>query len=139
MCTRHGAGVTDVCYITVGTGVGVGVCVNGSTVTGNMHPEAGHILTPLSEQDVASGFRGSCPFHGSCVEGMSNSASIAARTGLERADLETLSDEDAVWPAVAHYIGHLCLSLSYIASPQVIVVGGGVFERTALLPLIRSR
>lgn len=37
-------GLTDVVYLTIGTGVGAGVLSGGKLVHGMMHPEAGHIL-----------------------------------------------------------------------------------------------
>ncbi len=38
-------GLTDVVYLTIGTGVGAGVLSGGKLVHGMMHPEAGHILS----------------------------------------------------------------------------------------------
>lgn len=36
-------------YITIGTGVGVGIIVNGQCVHGMLHPEGGHILVAKKE------------------------------------------------------------------------------------------
>ena len=37
-------GLDSAIYITIGTGVGVGVYVNGGLLHGLVHPEGGHIL-----------------------------------------------------------------------------------------------
>lgn len=44
-------GLDSVIYITIGTGVGVGVCVNGKLLHGMLHPEGGHILLARHEND----------------------------------------------------------------------------------------
>mmetsp|Transcript_10584 Transcript_10584/g.17771 ORF Transcript_10584/g.17771 Transcript_10584/m.17771 type:complete len:103 (+) Transcript_10584:369-677(+) len=42
-----GHGIDDgLAYITVGTGIGVGVIINGKEIHGLIHPEAGHIAVP---------------------------------------------------------------------------------------------
>lgn len=40
---RTDKSATSAAYITVGTGIGVGLVINGQTVKGLLHPEAGHI------------------------------------------------------------------------------------------------
>ena len=38
----------SLCYVTVGTGIGIGLIINGKTVHGMMHPEGGHVRIPIS-------------------------------------------------------------------------------------------
>jgi fructokinase len=133
--TSVGKDMTSCAYITVGTGVGVGLVVNGSTVHGLMHPEAGHIQVPRMAGDD---FPGNCPFHSSCIEGMCGSKAVAERVKIHASQLGELSDDDAVWDVVAYQLAHLCSNLVMIASPEKIIIGGGLLNRTCLYGLIRT-
>ncbi|CAK4395452.1 unnamed protein product [Aphanomyces euteiches] len=134
----HGE-VSSLCYITVGTGIGVGVCIDGKPVHGMMHPEAGHMYVPLATEDIQAGFRGTCPFHGSCAEGMAASGAISSRLQVDRTALTSVADNDPVWDTVAHYLAHVCVNLTLTVSPQVIVIGGGISKRTGLLEKIHAK
>ena len=126
---------TSCCYVTVGTGVGVGIVANGAPVHGILHPEAGHVHVQGMLND---GFCGTCPFHGNCVEGMVSSGALAARRGVTARELKDLGDDDEVWNACAHYLAGLCVTLSLTLSPERIVLGGGIMQRAILFDKIRA-
>ena len=78
---EHGGhqGVDDnIAYITVGTGVGVGVVINGECIHGLIHPEGGHVVVaPLEAEKSKYKFEGVCSFHGgNCVEGLCSNVAI---------------------------------------------------------------
>lgn len=130
---------TSCCYITIGTGVGVGLVVNSAPVHGLMHPEGGHVAVPRRAVDLS--FEGSNPkdcFGGSCAENMCCSLALAKRAGLSStAGLAQLDDSHEAWEAAAHYIGAMCANVVLLASPERIVLSGGVMLRKCLFPKIR--
>ena len=133
---RWGAatGLDDHCYVTIGTGIGVGIVAGGRPVTGAMHPEAGHIRVARLAGD---GFPGVCPFHGDCLEGLASGPAVAARAGRSG---ETLSPNDPVWTPVAHAIAEGFATLLTTVATRRIVVGGGLgVGQPHLLDRVRAR
>lgn len=120
-------------YMTVGTGVGVGIYMNGFLVHGMMHPEAGHILLQKHPQD---GYSGKCPFHHNCLEGLAAGPAIEERWGKKAAEL---SEVTQVWELEAFYIAQALVNYTLTFSPRKIVLGGGVMHQEQLFPLIRER
>jgi fructokinase len=121
-------------YYTIGTGIGAGVIAGGKLVHGLTHPEAGHVLLPHDRQ--LDPFPGSCPFHGDCFEGLANGPAIGKRWGQPG---ESLPEAHPAWELEAGYIAAALVNTILTLSPQRIVLGGGVMERTFLFPLIRER
>jgi fructokinase len=127
-------GARTLVYVTVGTGIGGGVIMDGTPIHGLMHPEIGHVHPRRHPLDV--GFGGVCPFHGDCLEGLASGPAILARTGVS---LRQLDETHPQWPIEADYLGQLCAQLVVTVSPQRIILGGGVMTQARLLPLIRQR
>ena len=121
-------------YITVGTGIGVGVIVNGYPLHGLIHPEAGHFLLPHNwERDP---FPGVCPYHGDCLEGLASGVSMYRRWGQKP---ENLTDSHSAWDLEADYLSFAIVNFIYAYSPQRIILGGGVAMHTGLLNTIRFK
>lgn len=128
----------NISYITVGTGVGVGFYINGETVTGLTHPEGGHVIIAPHPEEIEGFDRGVCIYHPHCVEGYTTNVSIAKRYGISVDELKDLKDDDKVWDLVAYYLAVLCMNITLISSPEVIVMGGGVMNREILFPKIHK-
>lgn len=132
-----GRGLDDFAYVTVGTGVGVGLVVHGRPTRGIGHSEMGHLLVPrLPGDDGPSG----CPFHDNCVEGLASGTAL--RVVLGDRPVASIPEDHAIWDRVAHAVASLCHALACSAGPSRIAIGGGVFERQSHLlariePLLR--
>ena len=120
-------------YLTVGTGIGLGVYVNGQLLHGLMHPEGGHIKVRRHPEDH---FAGCCPYHGDCLEGLASGTAIKARYG---APAEMLKHRKRVWELESDYLAQALATYSYVYSPQKIILGGGVMHQAGLLEQVREK
>lgn len=126
-----GEGLPSVAYVTVGTGIGAGLAIDGKSLKGALHPEVGHLrLTRLPGDEMAS----TCPFHADCAEGLVSGRAVRSRLGEGR----SLVDDVAVIEIVAAYLGQLAAALVLAWSPHRIVWGGGVIGAAPLTDLIGS-
>lgn len=126
-------GLDSVMYITIGTGIGVGIAMGGKLVHGMLHPEAGHILiTPQTGDEEHC----VCPYHKNCLEGLASGPSIEKRWGTKAVNLV---DKAEVWELESEYLAQAIMNFILTVSPQRIILGGGVMHQEQLFPLIRKK
>ncbi len=126
-------GLDSVIYVSIGTGIGAGIAVNGQLLHGMLHPEAGHMLLRRHPRD---GYEGICPFHATCFEGLASGPAIAERWGRPA---EELHHNATVWEMESHYIAQAMVNFILVMSPRIIILGGGVMKNENLFPMIRKR
>ena len=122
-------GLKNALYLTVGTGIGAGVCCEGRLVHGMLHPEMGHLRVP---RFVGDDFAGVCPFHGDCWEGVASGPAIEKRWGLPA---HLLPEDHPAWEMEAYYLAQGLFSANTILSPERMILGGGVSQA----PLLHER
>ena len=119
-------------YVTVGTGIGAAVAVDGTPWRGRHHTELGHI--PM-RRVAGDDYPGHCPFHRDCLEGMACGPALAERWGFDPSEADGRPD---VWQLEAAYLAQLVRVLAYSFAPDRIVFGGGVGSRPGLAEMIRA-
>jgi glucokinase len=152
-----GAGHADVILVTLGTGVGGGIIVNGQIVTGahGAGGEIGHVRVERQETEACN-----CGNYG-CLEQVASATGIVrlAKRILEASDTpsvlrsyETLSAKsvfdavkakDAAAMKVAeefgYYLGSALSIFAGVVDPQIFVIGGGVSKAgTVILDYVRK-
>ena len=128
-----GKGLQSLLYITIGTGIGCGIAINGKLLHGMLHPEAGHILIQKKEKDLGQSV---CPYHSNCFEGLAAGPAIEARYGKPAV---ALVDREEVWELESDYIAQALMNYILTIAPEKIVLGGGVMHQEQLFPLIRKK
>lgn len=124
---------TESClYLTIGTGIGGGAVVDGKVLSGFGHPEMGHLLVRMHPDDD---FKGVCPYHGNCLEGIAAGPAIEKRYGKKG---NNLAEDKKVWEIEAFYLAQALVNYTLILSPEKIILGGGVMKQTQLLPLVKK-
>lgn len=125
--------ISDFLYLTVGTGIGAGVIVNGQILHGLVHPEVGHIRIPHDRQ--RDPYPGCCPFHGDCLEGLACGPSMEKRWGKPARELPI---DHPAWALEAHYLALGLTNWVCTLSPKRMILGGGVMQQQSLFPLVRA-
>lgn len=133
---RWGAarGLHTYIYLTIGTGIGGGAVVEGRVLHGMTHPEMGHM--PMPHDREIDPYKGNCPFHGDCLEGLAAGPALEARWGRPA---QELAPDHPAWELQAEYLATALASYVCILSPQRIILGGGVMHQTQLFTRIRSK
>ena len=129
----QGKGKNCVMYLTIGTGIGAGIYIDGKLLHGMLHPEAGHVLIRRRSSDP---YEGKCPYHKDCLEGMAAGPAIEERWGKKAIEL---ADKEEVWDLEADYIAQALTGYILTLSPEMIILGGGVMHQEQLFPLIREK
>jgi fructokinase len=109
-------------YVTVGTGIGGGLVIDGRPLHGTSHPEMGHTIVMPHPDDP---YAGHCPYHGGCLEGMASGPAIEERFGRVATELNHAEGEEAL-RLVAFYLGQGLRNIVYTVAPDRIIIGGGI-------------
>jgi fructokinase len=125
-------GLDSCVYFTIGTGIGMGLWMEGKLIHGLVHPEGGHVLTRLHPDDP---FKGNCPFHGDCLEGLAAGPAIEMRWNTKGNELPI---GHPAWEMEAYYLGQAIAGAVTIMSPKKVILGGGVMQQKQLFPMIRK-
>jgi fructokinase len=128
-----GRGAASLAYLTVGTGIGAGLLLDGKPWHGLVHPEPGHMRIPHDHD--ADPFPGICPVHGDCFEGLASGPAIAARWGTPG---ERLEAGHRGWALEARYLALGIVNILLTVSPHRVIAGGGVFEHPGLHATVRE-
>jgi fructokinase len=118
-----GQGMDDFAYMTVGTGIGVGLIVHGRPTRGFAHGEWGHMRVPRLASD---GHPSVCGYHEDCVEGLASGSALVSR--LAGRVVRELGEADPVWEPIVEYIAAMAHALVCGAAPRRIAIGGGVLS-----------
>jgi glucokinase len=137
----EGKNKSPLLYVTVGTGIGVGIILDGRVYrgVGGAHPEIGHHLVDPSGPSCVCGLSG-------CWESLAAGPGMAAwfdrnaPQDLPRMDAKRLCEsarqgEEWAQKAVAHETRYLGLGLANLVTmfvPEVIVLGGSVMKSAPL-------
>jgi len=121
-------------YLTIGTGIGGGLVLDGRPVHGIAHPEIGHIYPRRHPEDA--GFAGICPHHGDCLEGLASGPAIIARWGASLSSLPVGHPGHAI---IADYIAQACHALFASTALREVVIGGGVANTPGLVERVAER
>jgi len=126
-------GIDSSLYLTIGTGIGGSYIYNGRPLRGLVSSEMGHIRIPHDLE--LDSFRGNCPYHRDCFEGLASGPAIQSRFGQRP---ETLPASHPFWDIEARYIAYALANFIFTFAPRKIILGGGIMQQDFLFGKIRA-
>ena len=126
-----GKGCQTLVYVTIGTGIGGGILVEGKPYLGSFHLELGHMAVPNPDN-----FQGTCRIHGNCWEGLASGPSLEVRWGVSPSEIPKSHE---AWEKEAELLASGIVSIIANHSPDKIILGGGVMKQKHLLSMIRYK
>lgn len=132
---RWGAaqGLGSAAYMTVGTGIGVGLQLNGALVGRPTHPEFGHIRVARHPHD--QDFLGTCALHGDCLEGLASAQAFEARWGHPK----QVPSDHLAWDIEAYYLAQACTNIYLMTRLERIMIGGGLLQAEHLYERVEKQ
>lgn len=145
-----GAGNKDMVMVTLGTGVGGGIIIDGNILTGTNGAggEIGHMTVNYEETECCGCGRKGCLEQYASATGVVSLAKrkLASFTGTTVLNAETVTAKD-VFDAVkagdkaaievaeefGRYLGHALANISVLVNPSIYVIGGGVSKAGEIL------
>jgi fructokinase len=125
--------VNSCVYITVGTGIGGGLCIDKKTIQGLQHPEMGHVPVIRHPEDSYSG---NCPSHQDCLEGLASGPAIEARWQQKAS---ALPSDHLAFDIESDYLAQAIYTYALVVSPERFILGGGVMHVPGLLEKIQQK
>ena len=137
---RFGAGCSDMAYVTISTGVGCGLILNGQVVEGAHEGagEIGHMHMQDDGEPCVCGRRG-------CLEAYASGTGVAAiasrklnRPGLDARSVAQMARDGneqclAIYRQAGRYLGKAFAAIQMLTDVERIVVGGSVSEQLDLM------
>jgi len=127
---HHGAGKNKnpMLYLTVSTGIGVGLIVDGKMYKGVYNPEAGHQILSLTGNKCICGQEAD-------LETYASGAGIEKLTGKHPVEVEGTK----IWAEAMEWLGIGVANLILHYAPEIVVIGGGMTKHKNLFfPLLES-
>lgn len=142
-------GAKNVVFVTIGTGVGGGVVVDGHVVSGiaGAGGEIGHMtLNPEEERSCGCGGKGHLEQYASATGIVSSYQRECAARGIEPVELAgpsdsravfaaAAADDEAAWAAIdtmCDYLGRALSIIANVVDPEAFVLGGGTSNSSDL-------
>ena len=132
---RSGAatGLDHACMVTLGTGIGGGLVINGQLVLGaqGFAGEVGHMVVSPGGEVCGCGMRG-------CWERYASGQALARIAGVatgEEVFARLAAGDEAAGAALAQWatwVGRGLANLANVIDPEVFVIGGGVADHASL-------